>query len=240
MLKLENKAGIYKITNNITGECYIGQSVDIPRRIMEHFCVNTKPLTPVKEAVIKYGKENFSVDVLEECHDTSTLYERELYWIGKLKPSYNVRMGGAGDESYRHSEETKKRLSESAKRQWQTMSEEQKEALLSNLKGPRIGHEVSVETREKLRQANLGKKLWTPELLKKRKGTIETKKAAGWKKAKPKEPMRRAPIVCNETGKHYPNVKEAASDMGMDRCTIFRQLNGERATAKGYTFSREV
>lgn len=231
--------GIYMITNNITGDCYIGQSVDIPRRIKEHFCVNSKPLSPVKEAIRQYGKENFSVSVLEECPDRSMLYERELYWIGKLQPAYNIRMGGVGDESYKCRETVKERLRNAGKRQWEAMSDEQKAAQIARLTGPPVGHPVSPETREKLRQANLGKKA-SEESKAKRSATFAAKKAAGWHKAKPKEPMRSAPIFCNETGKHYPNVKVAASDMGMCESAIFRQLRGKVATAKGYTFSREV
>jgi hypothetical protein len=119
------------------------------------------------------------------------------------------------------------------------MSDEQKAAQIARLTGPPVGHPVSPETREKLRQANLGKKA-SEESKAKRSATFAAKRAAGWRKAQPKEPYRRCPIVCNETGKHYNNVTEAASDMGMCRDTIFRQLNGKRATAKGYTFSREV
>ena len=239
MLNLEHAMGIYMITNNITGDCYIGQSVDIPRRIREHLYVDKKPFTPVKEAIKQYGKENFSVSVLEECQDRSMLYERELYWIGKLQPAYNIRMGGVGDESYRQKEETKVKLRDAGKRQWKAMSDEQKAAQIARLTGPPVGHPVLPETREKLRQANLGKKA-SEESKAKRSATFAAKRAAGWHKAQPKEPYRRYPIVCNETGKHYNNVTEAASDMGMCRDTIFRQLNGKRATAKGYTFSREV
>lgn len=55
MLNLEHAMGIYMITNNITGDCYIGQSVDIPRRIREHLYVDKKPFTPVKEAIKQYS-----------------------------------------------------------------------------------------------------------------------------------------------------------------------------------------
>lgn len=239
MLNLENTMGVYQITNTITGDAYIGQSVNIPRRVKEHFCVNSKPLTPVKEAVVKYGKENFSVTVLEPCEDKSMLYERELYWIEKLQPTYNVRMGGPGDPSWKQSEEVKERIRAASIRQWQTMPEETKAKIRKNLTGPGFGHAVSEETREKLRQANLGKKA-TEESKEKRKATFATKKANGWKKAKPDHPIVGHRIVCNETGKHYISIREAADDMGMCTDVIYRQMKGKTAKAKGYTFSREV
>jgi hypothetical protein len=148
-------------------------------------------------------------------------------------------LGASGEGHLAISEETRKALREAGKRQWAAMSDEQKSAQIERLTGPPVGHPVSAGTREKLRQANLGKKA-SEESKEKRSATFAAKRAAGWHKAKPKEPMRSAPIVCNETGKHYPNVKVAASDMGMCRSAIFRQLSGKVATAKGYTFSREV
>lgn len=70
--------GIYKITNNINGLCYIGQSIHIQRRWNEH----CKPSSTscIAKAIKKYGKENFSFEVLEEC-ETKDLDIKEKYWI---------------------------------------------------------------------------------------------------------------------------------------------------------------
>lgn len=76
-------SGIYKITNISTGECYVGQSVDIERRIRDH----TKRGSGASEAtqnklypVMKEkGIHNFTYEIIEEVEQPK-LNEREKYW----------------------------------------------------------------------------------------------------------------------------------------------------------------
>lgn len=240
MLNLDYICGIYMIRNNITGDCYIGQSVNIPNRIHEHFRTDRKKPSRVQRQVIQYGKENFSIILLDECKTPEELDEREIYWIGKLEPSLNTLGGGRKNRLLHHSEETKKELSEKSKQQYANLSEEEKRVLLSHLKGPSIGHPVSKATREKLSAARAKQDLATPEIMEKRRQTMERKKAEGWVKAKPKEPVKRTPLICNETGEHFNSIAHASSVMGICRWQIYRQMQGKVAKAKGYSFSREV
>lgn len=53
---------------------------------------------PLYQAIRKYGVENFSFEVLEEC-DTSLLDEKEVYYINlynSYKEGYNATLGGQG------------------------------------------------------------------------------------------------------------------------------------------------
>lgn len=90
--------GIYRITNNINGKFYIGQSNNIERRWKEH-CSPTRYKTshiPVEWAIHKYGKENFSFEVLEEC-SPGDLNQKETWWIRRtnaIKRGYNCNEGG--------------------------------------------------------------------------------------------------------------------------------------------------
>ena len=70
--------GIYKITNLINGKSYVGQSVHIERRWMEHCLPSTKSL--IAKAIQKYGRENFTFQVLEECPQ-DLLDKKEEYYI---------------------------------------------------------------------------------------------------------------------------------------------------------------
>ena len=70
--------GIYKITNKINGLSYIGQSVHIERRFIEH-CLPSKT-SKISYAIQEYGKNNFDFSVLEECSQEQ-LNDREVYWI---------------------------------------------------------------------------------------------------------------------------------------------------------------
>ena len=50
----------------------------------------------------KYGVENFSISLIEEC-DLSLLEEREQYWINQLNTyhqGYNATLGGDGKILY--------------------------------------------------------------------------------------------------------------------------------------------
>lgn len=83
--------GIYKITNNINQKCYIGQSVNIERRWREERAAANSPSDleydcPRSRAFRKYGLENFSFEILEQC-EVSQLNSREGYWA-KFYNSY--------------------------------------------------------------------------------------------------------------------------------------------------------
>ena len=60
--------GIYSLKNNITGETYVCQSIDLRRRMMEHKCpCSTKGNRLICKALKKYGFNNFTFSVFEEC-----------------------------------------------------------------------------------------------------------------------------------------------------------------------------
>jgi group I intron endonuclease len=70
----------------------------------------------LKLAIEKYGIENFTKEILEECVSQNYLNEQEKYWIEKTNAKvlgYNIADGGTGGNTY--TEETKKRISEQFK-----------------------------------------------------------------------------------------------------------------------------
>lgn len=91
MAKLFPKAtktcGIYKITDLMTGQAYIGQSVDIKERFRQHIKASLAygPATnKLYQTMQKSGQHNFIFEVLEEVPRAS-LNERETYWIDFYK-----------------------------------------------------------------------------------------------------------------------------------------------------------
>ena len=82
-------SGIYKITNTITGDFYIGSSKNVKKRWYNHRCPSKWEQSPgmkLYQAFIKYGLNSFTFEIIEE---TDNLKEREQYWIDQLNPSYN-------------------------------------------------------------------------------------------------------------------------------------------------------
>lgn len=89
--------GIYKITNKINLNSYVGQSRNISLRWKNHrqraFNSTSKAYDyPLSRAFRKYGIDNFSFEVLEKC-SIEKLNIRERYWIDFLKPEYNQTIG---------------------------------------------------------------------------------------------------------------------------------------------------
>lgn len=95
-------AYIYKITNLINKKIYIGKtSFTIQKRWQEHKREVSKSnfkKRPLYAALLKYGFENFSIEVLEECSN-ELVNKREIFWIKKLgsyENGYNATLGGDG------------------------------------------------------------------------------------------------------------------------------------------------
>lgn len=85
--------GIYKIENLINHQVYIGQSINIFKRFSNHkataFNKNKEAYNyPLYIDIRKYGIENFSFEILEECAQ-EVLNEREIYYVSKYNSYYN-------------------------------------------------------------------------------------------------------------------------------------------------------
>lgn len=79
--------GIYKLTDQITGQSYVGQSVDMRERFRTHIktaLTYGKASNKLYQAMQKDGLHNFTFEILEEV-PRSDLNDREAYWIGFYK-----------------------------------------------------------------------------------------------------------------------------------------------------------
>lgn len=105
------KCGIYKITNLVNQKIYIGKSVNIYERFEQHKLDSTRSeelwqankrheQTPLHKAMRKYGINNFTLEIIEEC-EKEQLNKREIYWINYYNSTncnigYNLTEGGDG------------------------------------------------------------------------------------------------------------------------------------------------
>ena len=101
-------AYIYCIKNNINNKCYVGKTLKSPaERFSEHLRDARKPTEenrPLYRAINKYGDDNFSLHVLEECADKFAS-EREMWYIEQLETyahGYNATVGGDGKQLFDH------------------------------------------------------------------------------------------------------------------------------------------
>ena len=127
---------IYKTTNLITGKIYVGQ-----HKASAFDSAYYGSGFILKQALLKYGKENFSCEVLEWCSTKEQLESREIYWISALSScdsaiGYNISAGGFTPR-------------------------------LLGKNHPMFGKHQSLRAKEKNRQAHLGKKQ-SAEIIEKR------------------------------------------------------------------------
>ena len=92
-------SGVYKITNTITGDFYIGSSKDVKQRWIQHKKSSVwkyYPNNPIYHDMRKYGTDKFEFQILEEV-EIGSLKEKEQWFIETLKPTYNNRRANGLD-----------------------------------------------------------------------------------------------------------------------------------------------
>jgi group I intron endonuclease len=102
------------IQNTVNGHCYIGQSIDLKVRRYRHFHnleINKHDNRYLQRAYKKYGKENFSFDVLLYCEKNElTRYEQGLVDI--RNPKYNIHKECVDSpKGTKHTKETRQKIS---------------------------------------------------------------------------------------------------------------------------------
>lgn len=106
-------SGIYKIINIITGDFYIGSTVNLDNRYNSHFRdLNSERHHNIKlqRAFNKYGAKWFIFHVIELCEKSRRLELEQLY-IDSLKPFYNIcKVTTSVMDGRKHSDETKEKL----------------------------------------------------------------------------------------------------------------------------------
>lgn len=114
----KDKTGVYCLVNLINGNFYIGSSINIAVRMGNY--LNTTYLKnrknnnmPIIQALLKHGQNNFAVLIVEYV-TCDQLAIRETYYILNMLPYYNVLKQGYSSLGFKHTEATKKMLSELA------------------------------------------------------------------------------------------------------------------------------
>lgn len=162
---------IYLITNLSNHKQYVGiTKFSLEERFLQH----TKRGFILTEAIQKYGKTKFSIELIEEVESAERAYELEMYYIKKYNTKtpngYNLTDGGDGIFGWTPSDEYKKECSERTKKlhiekkvgmYGKKHTDESKKKMSDASKGKEkpwlIGRKVSEETKEKISQSNKGK-----------------------------------------------------------------------------------
>jgi group I intron endonuclease len=223
--------GIYKITNKINGKCYIGQSINIEKRFRDHKAPRSlKRNSILSRAIKKYGIQNFEFSIICECK-REELNEREMFFIKEFAAAYNMNDGGCGNRGHLVSAETREILSKKCREAWNNFPEEIKQKIIKeNLKGPAIGHIVSMGTRQKLRVINLGKK--ASDLTRKRMSNKHKTIMRGNNHGN--KAVMQINKKSSEVIEIFDSIKKAADHFRIHPSSITGVLKGRRKSAAGY------
>lgn len=131
--------GIYCYKDSLNDDeiVYVGKdsSIDLNTRHKRHHYPSRYD-DQVINRVLQSNPDRYSYHILKQGEwDEKLLNVIEILYVHRYSPKFNYTIGGDGIKGYKHSDESKQKISNSLK-----------------------GHIVSEETREKLRKHNLGKK----------------------------------------------------------------------------------
>ena len=223
----------YMVTNNINGKVYVGSHSWSGEGLDPNYYGSGIAITA---AVKKYGKENFQVEVLyyydsvEECRKDEERILTE-YNVRDCPHSYNCKNAAIGwDKGLKHSEATKRKMSQAQK--GKTLSEEHKQKIAKSMTGennpnygkkitPNYGKKFSEEHKQKISQANKGRTLSEEHKQK----LIQAKKNV------------MTPVVAidkNGNVKIFVSQMECSRVLGIDSGNINKCLKGRLKSTGGY------
>jgi group I intron endonuclease len=139
---MDKKGYIYKITSP-SGYVYIGKTINLKNRINKYKCLDCKRQILLCRSLEKYGFSGHSFEIIYEGDFTNEeLNKLEIYYIGYYnsfngnnKDGMNLTLGGEGVLGKKHTEETKKRISENRKKTGKTEKHQQ---VIDNMKGKKL------------------------------------------------------------------------------------------------------
>jgi len=226
---------IYIITNALNGKQYIGKH----NTLNENDDYYGSGLL-IKGSINKYGLINFIKETLEICDTEEKLNEREIYWIKQkntISPNgYNLTSGGTGGDTFTNSKNkirTIRRRSESLKKYWNNLNEEQKENRIKKIRGKKR----TEETCKKISEGKKGKKMSSRHL---KNMTVAMQKVALYK-------LKNDIPIYNQKSvnmfdlemnyiKTFKSIQEASRQTGHNATTICNICQGKKEKVKNHKF----
>ena len=250
---------IYLWTNLVNGKHYVGQTQNFYNRMRQYNITHGNKY--LKNAIAKYTLDNFEIEVLEKVDKLEDLDLREQYWIDyycsyEKDKGYNICQFASTTRGYKHTEETRKILSQQKK---------ENPVILLGENNPMYG---KVHTKEwKYNHSEWLKNKWETDdnyrnfWHEKMSGennyfygkdmsgennsmygkhhTEETKRKISEAK-KGKYNGKSTQVICVETQEVFESIGKVAKHFNSNVNGIYVALDKENRTCKGYHFKRLI
>jgi group I intron endonuclease len=159
-------SGVYFIKNKVTNKCYVGSSINIYRRWTTHrreLARGKHHSAYLQNSYNKYGKDAFEFLLAESSFDTKEMAVLEAKWIDRLdaiKNGYNVNPFPYEIGLMPKSDEHKRKIGQAHK--GRKLSEESKDKIRQKALGRKVGP-MSEEQKKKISEIKKGKSTMTEE-----------------------------------------------------------------------------
>lgn len=235
---------IYLTTNKINGKQYLGQHKGE---------INNSYLGSgiyLSKAIKKYGKENFSKQILKICQtrDEADYWEKfyiEQYNAVENTNFYNLQEGGTGGDGWQachkwldqHPEEASKIYQENWKRlqKWHEDNPKKRQELVIKPMleaSHKYWKEHPEELEKHMKEVNEAKIKWQQNNPEKHQQQVEA-----WRKAGSDANSQK--IICITTGEIFESQSAAARYYGLAQSNISRCLKGERQSAGKHPITKQ-
>lgn len=232
-------SGIYKIINP-KGKIYIGQSIDLYRRLNSYCESNSaKNQTILKHSFNKYGRQNHKFKILEKC-DVEELNIKERYWQEFYKDNLlNCRFTKSNDKSGYCLEETKIKISKALKSTDKSWKHLKKKIYQYSNEG------LFIKEWESVRKASRELNISLTTIVKSAKGNGSNKSAGGFlwsynyleklegRVGQDKIKIQQFDLRDNLVNEWY-SISEAAEKTNTSKSSIIRCCKNKQKTANGF------
>lgn len=124
-MEAPNWPGVYVLENAVTGECYIGSSVNLADRWQRHtqrLAENRHENERLQRAWAKYGPDAFSFSTIAYEADLEKRIDLEQFWMDDYRKRgiglYNLSPTAGSPRGWKHSPEIRSRIGEAARAAW--------------------------------------------------------------------------------------------------------------------------
>jgi group I intron endonuclease len=247
ILRVKRETGVYKITCLENGKFYIGSSVDLRRRLRDHYAAlsSGSHLNPNMQASWNaHGKDSFKFEVVLICSRSDMLFyeQRLIDGMSSVKRGFNIALsvtapmlGRAVSEKTRKaiseankgkkvSDQTRARLSHAAKANCKETSSSMKSVWAS-----RTAEDVAILT-GKIAEKTTGKK--------RSREVLETFKKVSsdlWA-----TPAHRAKMIASHKGRKAPVYSDETKELHRQKAKAFRNSQEGIALVKRTHLGRKV